>query len=110
MENYFLTDEEIKIGCQLIEKAGADFVKTSTGYAGGGAKIHDLQIMRSAVSAHVQVKAAGGVRTLDTALAVIAVGGTRMGSTGTAAIIDEAVQREKIGTLCIPTYVADDAI
>ena len=61
-----------------MRKAGADFVKTSTGFAPGGATIEDLKLMRKSVNPSIQVKAAGGVRTLEGALAVRAVGGVRL--------------------------------
>lgn len=105
LENYYLEDEEIKTACQICERAGADFVKTSTGYANGGATIHDLRIMRETCSLKVRVKAAGGVRTLDAALAVRAVGGSRFGATATKAIVEEARKREALGTLQLPSEV-----
>ena len=89
LENAYLTDDEKVRGCRLAETAGADFVKTSTGFAPGGATHADLALMRSAVSDHVQVKAAGGVRTLDELLAVMALGVTRIGATQTKPILDE---------------------
>ncbi|MDQ3148444.1 MAG: deoxyribose-phosphate aldolase, partial [Chloroflexota bacterium] len=67
----------------------ADFVKTSTGYAPSGATHEDLALMRRTVSPHVGVKAAGGVRTLDDLLAVMALGVTRIGATQTAPILDD---------------------
>jgi len=93
LENYYLTDEQKVTGCRLAETAGADFVKTSTGYAKGGATIPDLILMRKTVSLRVQVKAAGGVRDLDAALAVIATGTVRIGTRSTEAILDEAKKR-----------------
>jgi deoxyribose-phosphate aldolase len=89
LENAYLTDAEKERGSRLTEAAGADFVKTSTGFAAGGATHEDLALMRRTVSPHVQVKAAGGVRTLDDLLAVMALGVTRIGATQTKAIIDE---------------------
>jgi deoxyribose-phosphate aldolase len=89
LENAYLTDDEKVRGCRLTEVAGADFVKTSTGFAPGGATHADLALMRSAVSDRVQVKAAGGVRTLDDLLAVMALGVTRIGATQTKPILDE---------------------
>jgi deoxyribose-phosphate aldolase len=106
-ENYYLTDEEKIKACGIAERAGASWVKTSTGYADGGATIHDLKLMRANCSPCVQVKAAGGVRTLDAALAVRAVGGTRFGATATKKILDEARQREADGTLRLPDEVAE---
>ena len=89
LENAYLTDEEKVRGCRLAEAAGADFVKTSTGYAPSGATHEDLALMRRTVSAKVQVKAAGGVRTLDDLLAVMALGVTRIGATQTKPILDD---------------------
>ena len=95
LENFYLTDELKEIACKLCEEAGADWVKTSTGFAGGGATIEDLRLMRKAVSNKVQVKAAGGVRDLDMALKVREVGCTRFGATATAAIMDECYKKVK---------------
>jgi deoxyribose-phosphate aldolase len=89
LENAYLTDDEKVRGCRLAEMAGADFVKTSTGFAPGGATHADLALMRRSVSERVQVKAAGGVRTLDDLLAVMALGVTRIGATQTKSILDE---------------------
>ena len=89
LENAYLTDAQKVRGCQLAEAAGADFVKTSTGFAPTGATLEDLALMRRSVSPRVQVKAAGGVRTLDALLAVLDLGVTRVGATATAAILDE---------------------
>jgi len=88
-ENAYLTDDEKIRACHLTEAAGAEFVKTSTGFAPTGATHDDLRLMRANTSAHVQVKAAGGVRTLDALLEVMALGVTRVGATATAAIIDD---------------------
>lgn len=93
LENAYLADEQKVLACRLVEEAGADFVKTSTGFSPSGATIPDLKLMRASVSAGVQVKAAGGVRTLDAALDVIDAGCTRFGATATAAILDEFKQR-----------------
>ena len=89
LENAYLTDDEKVRGCRLVEAAGADFVKTSTGFASSGATHADLALMRSTVSERVQVKAAGGVRTLDDLLAVMGLGVTRIGATQTKPILDE---------------------
>jgi deoxyribose-phosphate aldolase len=88
-ENAYLTDDEKIRACHLSEAAGADFVKTSTGFAPGGATHDDLRLMRANTSAHIQIKAAGGVRTLDALLEVMALGTTRIGATATKAIIDD---------------------
>jgi deoxyribose-phosphate aldolase len=88
-ENAYLTDDEKIRACHLSEAAGADFVKTSTGFAPSGATHHDVRLMRASVSPAVKVKAAGGVRTLDALLEVMALGVTRVGATQTRAIIDD---------------------
>ena len=95
LENAYLTDEQKVQACKLVEEAGANFVKTSTGYAPSGATIPDLKLMRASVGPQMQVKAAGGVRTLDAALEVIDVGVTRIGATATAAIMDEFKKRQQ---------------
>lgn len=99
LENAYLSDELKETACRICEKAGADFVKTSTGFAPSGATIEDLRLMRKACSPKVKVKAAGGVRTLDAALAVRSAGAVRFGATATKAIVDEAIKREQEGTL-----------
>ncbi|HET9522115.1 MAG TPA: deoxyribose-phosphate aldolase [Candidatus Limnocylindrales bacterium] len=88
-ENAYLTDDEKIRACRLTEAAGGDFVKTSTGFAPSGATHDDLRLMRANTSPHVQVKAAGGVRTLDALLEVMALGVTRIGATATKTIIDD---------------------
>src|SRR5437762_4702173 len=88
-ENAYLTNDEKVRACHLSQAAGTDFVKTSTGFAASGATHDDLRLMRANVSPRVQVKAAGGVRTLDDLLAVMALGVTRIGATQTKGIIDE---------------------
>lgn len=92
-ENCYLTDAHKIALCEICGELRADFVKTSTGYASGGATIEDLKLMRAHAPAHVQVKAAGGVRTLDNLLEVRAIGVTRAGATRTAGILDECKRR-----------------
>jgi deoxyribose-phosphate aldolase len=94
LENAYLDDQQKVQGCKLAEAAGADFVKTSTGFAPTGATHEDLALMRRTVSPHVGVKAAGGVRTLDGLLAVMELGVTRIGATQTAVILDEFRSRK----------------
>lgn len=89
LENAYLTRDEIVRGCRLAERAGADFVKTSTGFAPGGATLDDLRLMRATVSPGIQVKAAGGIRTLDALLEVMSIGVTRCGATRTAEMLDD---------------------
>ena len=97
-ENAYLTDDEKVRACRLTEAAGGDFVKTSTGFAPSGATHEDLALMRRSVSPHVGVKAAGGIRTLDALLDVMALGVTRVGATATKAMLDDFRAR-KAGTV-----------
>ncbi len=92
-ENCYLKDHhKIKL-CEICGEQGADWVKTSTGYGTGGATIEDLKLMRAHSPAHVQVKAAGGVRDLDKLLEVRALGVTRVGASRTAEILNECKRR-----------------
>jgi deoxyribose-phosphate aldolase len=92
-ENAYLEDlHKIRL-CEICGEVGADWVKTSTGYGSGGATIEDLRLMRKHSPARVQIKAAGGVRDLDTALAVRVAGATRFGCTRTTEILDECRRR-----------------
>lgn len=97
LENAYLTDTQKILGCQAAERAGAAFVKTSTGFAPGGATMADLELMRASVSKHIKVKAAGGVRSLDTLLAMANVGVTRFGATATHTILDDLAHRQRYG-------------
>jgi deoxyribose-phosphate aldolase len=90
-ENTYLTKEQIISATLICNTLNADWVKTSTGYAGGGATDEDLRIMRQYALPHIQVKAAGGVRTLQRALEVRELGCTRFGATATKTILDEIV-------------------
>ncbi|WP_436524268.1 deoxyribose-phosphate aldolase [Actinoplanes sp. HUAS TT8] len=94
LETAYLTDEEKLAACWAAERAGAAFVKTSTGFAPTGATLDDLALMRSAVSPKVQVKASGGIRSLDTLLAMAGVGVTRFGSSATAEILEDLARRQ----------------
>ena len=92
-ENCYLQDvHKIRL-CEICAGEGADFVKTSTGYGGGGATHDDLRLMRRHSPPHVRVKAAGGVRTLDGLLEVRAIGVARSGATRTAEMLDECRRR-----------------
>jgi deoxyribose-phosphate aldolase len=88
-ENAYLTDDEKIRACRLSEAADADFVKTSTGFAPGGATHDDLRLMRANTSPRIQIKAAGGVRTLDALIDVMNLGVTRVGATATKTIIED---------------------
>ena len=92
-ENCYLQDHHKIMLCEICGELGADWVKTSTGYGTGGATIEDLKLMRRHSPAHVQVKAAGGVRTLDQLLEVRALGVSRVGASRTADILDECRRR-----------------
>jgi len=92
-ENCFLQDRHKIRLCEICGQLGADWVKTSTGYGSGGATIEDLKLMRQHSPPQVQVKAAGGVRTLDKLLEVRTIGVTRVGATATAAMLEECKQR-----------------
>jgi len=93
LENAYLTKDEIVKACQLCEEAGADYVKTSTGFAPTGAVLEDVKLMRASVSPKVEVKSAGGVKTLDALLAFMEAGVKRSGASGTAAMLDEFKER-----------------
>ncbi|TDD65718.1 deoxyribose-phosphate aldolase [Jiangella aurantiaca] len=93
LENWYLSDEQKVAGCAASERAGAAYVKTSTGFAGGGATAADIALMRRSVSPSMGVKAAGGVRTLDALLTLRDLGATRFGATTTAAMLDDLARR-----------------
>jgi deoxyribose-phosphate aldolase len=87
IEAALLTDEEKTIACLLSKEAGADFVKTSTGFASGGATVHDVELMRKAVGPEMGVKAAGGVRTYEDAENMLKAGATRIGASAGVKIL-----------------------
>ena len=93
LENVYLTREEIVQACRLAESAGANFVKTSSGFSPRGATPEDVRLMRASVGPAVQVKAAGGVRSLDALLALIDAGATRVGASAAIRMLDEFKQR-----------------
>ncbi|MBO5911501.1 MAG: deoxyribose-phosphate aldolase [Elusimicrobiaceae bacterium] len=88
IETALLTNEEKITACQLAAKAGADFVKTSTGFNGGGATAEDVALMRNHIPAEMHVKASGGVRTRTDAEQMIAAGAQRIGTSGGVKIIE----------------------
>ena len=92
IEAALLTDEEKVIACQLSKAAGADYVKTSTGFGPGGATVADVALMRKVVGPEIGVKAAGGVKSYSDAQAMIAAGATRLGASAGVKIIKEAKQ------------------
>jgi deoxyribose-phosphate aldolase len=87
IETALLTDEEKTIASLISKEAGADFVKTSTGFAGGGATVHDVELMRKAVGPQMGVKASGGVRTYEDAASMLKAGATRIGASAGVKII-----------------------
>ena len=87
IEACLLTDQEKVVACQLAQKAGADFVKTSTGFSTGGATIADVTLMRETVGPDMGVKAAGGARSYADALAFVEAGATRIGTSAGVAIL-----------------------
>jgi deoxyribose-phosphate aldolase len=87
IETSLLTDEEKTIASLISKEAGADFVKTSTGFAGGGATVHDVELMRKAVGPEMGVKASGGVKTYEDAAKMIKAGATRIGASAGVKII-----------------------
>ncbi len=109
-ENCYLNDAQKIRLCEIASELRADWVKTSTGYGTGGATIEDLVLMRKHAAPHVAVKAAGGVRDLDSLLKVRDAGATRCGATRTAAMLDECRRRlglpaiEHAASTAIPGY------
>lgn len=87
IETCYLSDEEIIRACKIAQDAGADFVKTSTGFGSGGATEHAVRLMRETVGEYMGVKASGGIRTKGQALAMIAAGADRIGSSAGAALL-----------------------
>lgn len=93
LENAYLTDQEKIDACKIIEDAGADFVKTSTGFASSGATFHDAELMLKSVSSKMKVKVAGGVNNLDDALKYIEMGIQRIGTRSSVALVEEFIKR-----------------
>lgn len=87
IETCLLTDEEKIKACELSQKAGADFVKTSTSFSTGGATVHDIALMRKTVGAEMGVKASGGVHTHEEALAMVEAGATRIGASASVKLL-----------------------
>lgn len=87
IETAYLSDEEIADACKLCADAGADFVKTSTGFAPAGAKVEHIKLMRSVLPDEVGIKASGGIKTREQALALIEAGATRLGTSSGIALV-----------------------
>ena len=88
IETFLLTDEEKVTACKLAKAAGADYVKTCTGFSGGGANVHDIALMRKTVGADTGVKASGGVRDYESAMALIEAGASRIGASSGKKIVE----------------------
>ena len=89
IETSYLTDEEKQVAAQIVEAAGADFVKTSTGFGPKGATVEDVKLLKQSVSERVKVKAAGGIRTWQQAHALLLAGADRLGTSSAAEILKE---------------------
>lgn len=95
IETSLLTDKEKIQACKLAKEAGADFVKTSTGFSSGGATVEDVKLMRSTVGPDMGVKASGGVRTYEDAKKMLAAGATRIGTSSGVKIVEEEKAQKK---------------
>ena len=93
IETCLLTDEEKTTACLLAKDAGAAFVKTSTGFSTGGATVEDVALMRKTVGGDMQVKASGGIRDYETAMAMIAAGADRIGASASVKIMEAAARQ-----------------
>ena len=89
IETGLLTNDEKTLACKLVKEAGADFVKTSTGFNTHGATVHDVRLIRKTVGAHFGVKASGGIKTYEDAVKLIRAGATRIGTSSGVTIIGE---------------------
>jgi deoxyribose-phosphate aldolase len=87
IETSVLNEEQKISACEIVSDAGADFIKTSTGFAGGGATIEDIRLLRSHIDPDIQVKASGGIRTFEQALAMIQAGATRIGTSSGVSMV-----------------------
>ena len=88
LETCYLTKDEIKNACLCAKNAGADFVKTSTGFGTGGATVEDVKLMKETVGSSMEVKASGGIRDYETAIKMIEAGATRLGTSSGIAIVE----------------------
>ncbi len=93
VETGYLGEEDVTRACRLAEDAGAHFVKTSTGFGPRGASVRDVELMNAAVGGRLGIKAAGGIRDLDTALALIAAGATRLGTSSGEHLVEALAER-----------------
>jgi deoxyribose-phosphate aldolase len=97
LETALLSDEQKVLGCRLAEAAGADFVKTSTGFGARGATVEDVRLLAGTVGGRLGVKAAGGIRSLDFALALLDAGATRLGCSASVALLEELGAHARLG-------------
>lgn len=96
LETALLTDEEKVVSCLIAKKSGADYVKTSTAYGGlSGATVEDVKLMRKTIGPDMKIKAAGGIRDLETALAMIEAGADKLGTSTGVQIIEEMIKKEE---------------
>lgn len=96
IESHLLSDDEIKTACSLAVASGADFVKTCTGFSGGGATVHAVRLMKECVKGSALVKASGGIRDLAAAKAMIGAGADRIGASASVRIMQEAGSKAEI--------------
>ncbi|TGD81322.1 deoxyribose-phosphate aldolase [Hymenobacter wooponensis] len=89
IETALLTEDEIVLACEICAEAGADFVKTSTGFASRGATVADIELMRQSLPTHIRIKASGGIRTREAALALVAAGADRIGSSNSLVLLED---------------------
>lgn len=89
IETCLLTEEEIKKACELVIESNADFIKTSTGFSTGGAKVEDVKLIKEVVGKKLKIKASGGIRTLEDAQQLIEAGADRIGCSASVAIMEE---------------------
>ncbi len=92
IEACYLTDQEKRLASEIIQKSGADFVKTSTGFGTGGATTDDVKLIRQTVGFDLGVKASGGIKNCDQALAMVEAGATRIGTSHAVAILEECAE------------------
>ena len=95
LENCYLTDDQKRWACKIAVESGVDFVKTSTGFGTGGATVADVRLMKEAVGDDAEVKAAGGIRSDEDAIAMIEAGATRIGASSGVAIVRRAIEIEQ---------------
>ncbi len=104
LETSQLNDEEKLIACALSKAAGAAFVKTSTGFGGGGATVEDIKLMRRVVGPHMGVKASGGVKSLEDAMKMLEAGANRLGTSSSVAIVTGSVTGSASGQKATGNY------